>query len=231
MTYKSQRERMKNFLKLSVVAIFAVLPTVVNAEAVAGDPGATDASAPVAAHSPKYSLAESDGSDTGLATAGYVKGAYNAAIKAVNTVATAVDGKQDALTPPQLNAINSGITAAKVTEYDKLVTANGEFATKDGVLATIGDTTVTSQFTNGSVTGTVSSTFSNGVVSGGVTLPIVSTWGATTATNVAYANSVNGTATGDVGSSFSGGTVTGTVTSTVSAPAQYNDGTSGEKSE
>jgi len=161
----------------------------------------------VATHSPKYSLAESDASDSGLATAGYVKGAYNAAIKAVNTVATAVDGKQDALTTAQQNAVNSGITAAKVQDYDALVTANGNFATKDGVKATIGDATVTSSFSNGSVS------------SGSVTLPVVSTWGATTATNIAYSNSVTGT-------------VTGTVTSTVTAPAEYNDGTgSGENVE
>ncbi len=196
---------MKAFFKLSFIAVLTMLPVSVLATPVAGDPGNTDASAPVAEHSPKYSLAESDGSDSGLATAGYVKGAYNAAIKAVNTVATTVDsmattvaGKQNALNSDQMAAVNSGITADKVAAYDNLVSANGDFATKDGVVATIGDTTVTSNFTNGSVTG------------GSVSLPVVSTWGATTATNVAY-NSVTGT-------------VTGTVTSTVSAPTKYNDG-------
>ena len=61
------------------------------------DPGTTNASGPEAANPPKYSLAAAGANDdTHMATAGYVKGAYNAAIKAVNKVAatagTAVQG-------------------------------------------------------------------------------------------------------------------------------------------
>lgn len=225
---------MKKFLGISVVAILAILPMTVNATPVAGDPGNTDANGPVADHSPKYSLAESDGSDSGLVTAGYVKGAYNATIKAINTVATTVAGKQDALTTEQQAAVDSGITSEKVAKYDNLVSTNGNFATQNGVVATIGDATVNSTFSAGTVTGSatgdVSSTFSNGVIYGAVTLPVVSTWGGT-ATNVAYTNSVTGTAEGTVSSTFSNGAVTGTangtVTSTISAPVNYNNGTSG----
>ena len=256
----------------------AVLPLTANAAAVAGEPAHADPATEATAD-PGYALVESDASDSGLATAGYVKGAYNAAIKAINKVATTADsavkgvqvngadltldanGKanvtvaegstngtvkvnnQDitvhglgsaafvdtgdlADTANTYDNSGSGLAATTIQDaIDELADNAGDYATQDGVLATIGDTTVNSTFTGGSVTGNVSSTFSNGEVTGGVTLPIVSTWGATTSTNTAYANSVTGTATGDVSSTFSNGAATGTVTSTVNAPANYNDGT------
>ena len=339
---------MKKFLNISVIAALAVLPLAANATPVAGDPGATTAGAAEAANPPKYALVESDASDSGLAPAGYVKGAYNAAIKAVNKVATSsltadstatltnksIDangtgnnitnietdnfnadaivtsteaikldgtGSDTALTTEKAVAgaittatsgmvtetgtqtltnkaisggtvsgatITGGTIDADSTTISNLETDNfksgvvrdstatirasgsasdtalvtekavaskiegaitdlgiGDYATKAGVLATIDDATVESEFTGTSVTGTVTSSFSNGAVTGGVTLPIVSTWGAITSTDTAYANSVTGTATGDVSSTFSNGAATGTVTSTVSAPANYNDGT------
>jgi len=39
---------------------------------------------------PGYALTNSDSTDINVATAGYVKGAYNTAIKAVNTVADSI---------------------------------------------------------------------------------------------------------------------------------------------
>ena len=78
---------MKKLLNISVIAALAILPMAANAD-INKDPGATNADAPVAANAPKYSLATADTTDANLATAGYVKGAYNATIKAINRVAT-----------------------------------------------------------------------------------------------------------------------------------------------
>lgn len=84
---------MKKFLNISVIAALAILPLAANAAVVAGDPTAASSADPVqaddtvtASASPKYALAESDSTDGVVATAGYVKGAYNAAIKAINKV-------------------------------------------------------------------------------------------------------------------------------------------------
>ena len=79
---------MKKLLNISVIAALAILPMAANAAVTDADPGATNADAPVATNAPKYNLAQAESNDGNLATAGYVKGAYNAAIKAVNKVAT-----------------------------------------------------------------------------------------------------------------------------------------------
>ena len=79
---------MKKLLNISVIAALAILPMAANADITTTDPGATNADAPVAANAPKYSLATAHTTDANLATAGYVKGAYNATIKAINKVAT-----------------------------------------------------------------------------------------------------------------------------------------------
>ena len=78
---------MKKLLNISVVAALAILPFAANAAPVAGDPTHDD-SATAASANPGYALAQAEGNDGNLATAGYVKGAYNAAIKAINKVAT-----------------------------------------------------------------------------------------------------------------------------------------------
>ena len=78
---------MKKFLNISVIAALAILPLAANAAVPNSDPGDTTADAPVAQNAPKYALAASTANDDVVATAGYVKGAYNAAIKAVNKVA------------------------------------------------------------------------------------------------------------------------------------------------
>ncbi len=79
---------MKKLLNISVIAALAILPLAANAADIDKDPGATTANAPVAQNAPKYALAEANANVDGVvATAGYVKGAYNAAIKAVNKVA------------------------------------------------------------------------------------------------------------------------------------------------
>jgi len=105
---------MKKILGISLVAVLTAMPLMAfagaqdNAEdcATAGgewnsnfaegkqcsfvtttDPGATTANAPEAANAPKYALKAAAETDGNVATAGYVKGAYNAAIKAINKVA------------------------------------------------------------------------------------------------------------------------------------------------
>lgn len=120
---------MKKFLNISVIAALAILPLAANAAVPDSDPGATTADAPVAQHAPKYALAQSDGSDNIVATASYVKGAYNAAIKAINTVATTADSavktvkvNGTALTPTTEGVVN--VTVAEGAA-DGTVAVNG----------------------------------------------------------------------------------------------------------
>jgi len=83
---------MKKILGISLVAMLAVSPMMAMAAAVPGDPGATvEENAPIAEYEPKYGLAEAADSDGAMATAGYVKGAYNASIKAINAVDARID--------------------------------------------------------------------------------------------------------------------------------------------
>ena len=233
---------MKKILNISVIAALAILPMAANAAPVSGDPttlgdnppGGQSAQNVTASTAPKYQLAEANSAVDGVvATAGYVKGAYNAAIKAVNKLAdtkqdalsseqlsaisnvgnldsrlttaegdidaleTAVAGKQDTLTTAQQNAVDSGITAAKVSSYDTLVTNSANYATKTGVektaVAAVNGATIDLsgiQPTTASLTGTV---------------PVVDTWGATqVATNPVSVNlSQNSVVTGLTGNTAS----------------------------
>lgn len=98
---------MKKLLGISLVAVLAVSPMMARAEAVAGDPGTTVTTGAVSAtNPPKYALAQSTGNDGKVATAGYVKGAYNAAIKAVNKLE---DTKQNVIS--DLETIRSNASA------------------------------------------------------------------------------------------------------------------------
>lgn len=98
---------MKKLLNISVIAALAVLPMAANANV--GDvvgtgttpvtanpqPATEQAKAAVMAGAPYYSLATQEATDNNLATAGYVKGAYNAAIKAVNGAYDAATSAKD----------------------------------------------------------------------------------------------------------------------------------------
>ncbi len=86
----------KIFCILSILAIVSpVFADPVTGDAVNTDPGATNANGPTATNNPKYSTVADIAADaTSAASAKYVKGAYNATIKAVNTVASV---KQDTL--------------------------------------------------------------------------------------------------------------------------------------
>jgi hypothetical protein len=82
---------MKKFLNISVIAALTILPFTANAAVTDAVPGPTvtgeAAAAATATTGPKYGLADANPSTDGVvATAGYVKGAYNAAIKAINKV-------------------------------------------------------------------------------------------------------------------------------------------------
>ncbi len=81
---------MKKLLNISVIAALAVLPLAANAAVTDAVPGPTvtgdTATAATATTAPKYGLAAAESNDGNVATAGYVKGAYNAAIKAINKV-------------------------------------------------------------------------------------------------------------------------------------------------
>lgn len=112
-----------------MIAVLAVSPMMAGAAVVAGDPVSyttqptgNDKSA-VLGGSPLYQLAQSSGNDGKVATAGYVKGAYNAAIKAVNKVA---DMKQDTIS--DLATIRSGASAGATALQKASITtgsANG----------------------------------------------------------------------------------------------------------
>ena len=81
---------MKKSFRISLVALLATVPMM----AMAADPvypataePTSDSNAPVASGNPKYALATANSATDGnAASAGYVKGAYNAAIKAINKV-------------------------------------------------------------------------------------------------------------------------------------------------
>jgi len=80
---------MKKLLGISLVAVLTAVPLMAGADPVAtGTTPAHDDNAVAASAAPGYALAQANDNDSNFATAGYVKGAYNAAIKAVNKVAT-----------------------------------------------------------------------------------------------------------------------------------------------
>ena len=119
------------------------------------------------------------------------------------------NAKQDALTSAQQAAVDSGITSEKVAAYDALKTASAEYATKTGVVNTVNAATASGD-ADLAVTGSVT-----GSVTGNV--PVLATWGNSTATTVALAD---GTLTN--GAIASGAKATGTVTSDVTV-ASYVD--------
>ena len=202
---------MKKLLNISVIAALAVLPVAANATPVAGAPttlpttgtGAEEAIAAAKASSgPTYALVEADQTDNNLATAGYVKGAYNASMKAINKVAEMATGATD--------TIEARLETNTPSEngYDinaKTLDVNGN-TTVGGTLGVTGATTLEDNLTvggNASVTGTTTltgdATVNNVTVSSGKAL---STQGATIAA---------GTGTTVTGTLNAGGaTITGT---------------------
>lgn len=113
---------MKKLLNISVIAALAILPMAANAatgDIVSGDPAAASSVSPAqadnavtASASPKYALAVEAATDTtNVATASYVKGAYNAAMKAINKVS---------------DTANSAVKGVQVNGADLTLDANGK---------------------------------------------------------------------------------------------------------
>lgn len=178
-----------------------------NAAVTDADPGAKTNDAPVATANPKYALAQANSEvDTKVATAGYVKGAYNAAIKGINAVQGEIDTANTNLTNANTNLTNA----------QNSLTTN--YATKAGVVATVSSATTAGSFSGASVSGNFSDATVSGTVTGNAsgTIPAMTTWGSETvgtapATASLSNTSITGSASGSMTGSASGQT-TGTVT-------------------
>lgn len=105
---------MKRLLTVSFITILAVLPMVANAEVFSVADPTSDANAAVAETNPKWALAEAGDNDDNLATAGYVKGAYNQTMKAINKVATTVGNAADK-DLSNLSATGTGVITTAIT--------------------------------------------------------------------------------------------------------------------
>ena len=121
---------MKKLLNISVIAALAVLPMAANAAVTDAEPAHDNGTAQVATADPAYALVAAESNDGNLATAGYVKGAYNATIKAINKLDAT---KQDALTSEQLTAISNVSTLSS-----RMTTAENDI---DALETTVGDNT------------------------------------------------------------------------------------------
>lgn len=131
---------MKKTLRISLVALFAAIPMMAMAavgDPVAGEPVAqgtqTDAQVTTTV-TPKFAVATSAATDVNAASAGYVKGAYNAAIRAVNTVYADLDskisGKQAALSAGSgIDITNNKVSAALTAKGGLKFDGTGDSAT------------------------------------------------------------------------------------------------------
>jgi hypothetical protein len=86
---------MNKMLKISLVAVLAAMPLLAHGAAANVDKqpatAAEGATGIVATTNPKYAIMPSAETDSNVATAGYVKGAYNASIRAINKVSERID--------------------------------------------------------------------------------------------------------------------------------------------
>lgn len=174
---------MKKLLNISVIAALAVLPLAANAAPVAGEPINIATQTPTgqtadnvtASAEPKYQLAEANEDVDGvLATAGYVKGAYNAAIKAVNKVA---ETASNALTADGTATLTNKTIDADNNTIQDLTTSNFKTGTVvTSVGATGSDSALPSEkavrsaittATSGMVTTDGTQTLTNKTISGG----------------------------------------------------------------
>ena len=193
---------MKKILNISVIAALAILPMAANAavgEIVPGAPtnitnvpegqaAIQTAQNVTAGDGPKYALALEGTNDGNVATAGYVKGAYNAAIKAINKVsetatnALTADGKAtltnktidangtgNSITNLETDNFNSAALATSIktdgtADDTKLVTEKAVATAINGMVTENGTQTLTNKTISG---GTVqNAAISGGTVSG-----------------------------------------------------------------
>ncbi len=200
---------MKKLINISIIATSAMLPLLANAatgDIVNGNPvnnanlAVPQAVADITATtSPKYALAVEGDHDDNVATAGYVKGAYNAAIKAINKVSETASNA----------ATQTGVVA----------TINHATASKDNVSLEV----------TGTPTGNVTSTLSDTSITASVNMPTTASvatlteWGNDNSTSTASvtlnttSTAISGTVSGTVTSTFAGtgitsGTASGDIT-------------------
>ncbi len=180
---------MKKLLNISVIAALAVLPLAANAavgEVVSvADPAHSTASGITAETAPKYALAVEAATDaTNVATASYVKGAYNAAIKAINKVSEtasnaltadgeatltnkAIDADDNTITDLGTNNFKTGVIVTEVGATGADTALPTEQAVREAITtATTGMVTVdgTQTLTNKAISG---GTVSGAAISGG----------------------------------------------------------------
>ncbi|MBO7053190.1 MAG: hypothetical protein J6W27_02030 [Alphaproteobacteria bacterium] len=136
---------MRKFLNISVIAALAILPMAANAATgdivSVSDPATYTGNANVTASTaPKYALAVEAATDTtNVATASYVKGAYNAAMKAINKVSETASSAVKSVGAGTANGTISVDGGADVTVYDDTALA-GRVTTAENK---IGNTTLT----------------------------------------------------------------------------------------
>ena len=221
---------MKKILNISIIAALVVSPLGVSAAVTDADPGATTAGAPSATYVPKYNLAQAGAHDDNLVTVGYVKGAYNAAIKAINKVSETSlnaasqtfdsEGEYDDNTVGKaIQDLQEDLQEVDVTQAGVVATVKSATAQATGVSLTV----------DGTPTGTVTSSLENATMSGTVNMPTSGTvntltvWNDDTSTSTATvtlattSTAISGTVSGNVNSTFSGtgitsGTATGNIT-------------------
>ena len=121
---------MKKYLSISAIVMLAILPVAANARDLTSEELAMGAAA------------ENDAG--AIATAGYVKSAYN-------VLAPRINDKQEKLTTTQMSAVDSGITAEKRQQYDNAVSAiqalggGSTTSVADQITASAEDATFTSE--------------------------------------------------------------------------------------
>lgn len=162
---------MKKILNISVIAALAISPLAANADPVTGDPLDIATNPPTgqtaenvtAGVGPKYQLAEANANVDGVvATAGYVKGAYNSAIKAINRVSDIATNATNSANISYDGTI-SGLSATNVkAAIDELATEKADANNVYTKSETYTKTEVDNAITNGAVqsvtTGTTSGT-------------------------------------------------------------------------
>ena len=176
---------MKKLLNISVIAALAVLPVAANAAAADVDKqptsinmqaeGAeTTASNATATAAPKYELVTAHATDSNVATAGYVKGAYNAAIRAINKVSETASNALTAngtatLTNKTIDADDNTISDLKTTNFASgvVVTEVGETGSDTALPTEQAVREAITTATDGMVTEKGTQTLTNKTISGG----------------------------------------------------------------
>ena len=146
---------MKKILGISLVAVFAVAPLMARAETgLASEPthAATAISGNTTTVAPQYEVASADSTTDGnLATAGYVKGAYNAAIRGINKVAA------DAVQTANLADKSLTIDAASLSVNGAAVLTGADVANKADKATTLAGYGITDAYTKTQVDSAISS--------------------------------------------------------------------------